>query len=291
MAQRWFGGRRRQPGVDAEDTAPAAGEQLWVPCVRCSQVLFAREWERNQKVCMRCGHHARLTARERIDLLLDEGTFEERDAGLVSADPLGFPDYPRKLQQHQQRTGMEDAVVTGTGSLEGMPLAVGVTDFHFMGGSMGAVVGERITRITEYATAAQLPLILVSSTGGGVRQQEGLLGLMQMAKTGAALARRRNDGLLTLVLLTDPSLAGVMASWGSLGDILLAEPGATIGFAGERVAKQAQVSKIPAGFQTAEFQLAHGHLDRVVPRKDLKATVALILAFSGSEPQSESTGL
>lgn len=282
MAHGWFGRRRSSAPADSENGAPVVPEGLWTPCSRCKQLLFAREWERNLKVCMRCGHHARLTARERVDMLLDPGSFTEYDAGLLSADPLGFPDYTAKLEQHRQRSGMEDSILTGVGALNSAEIALAITDFHFMAGSMGCVVGERVTRIAERATARGLPLLLVSGTGGGVRQQEGLLGLMQMAKTAAALARHHDSGLLTIVLLTDPSLAGVMASWGSLGDLILAEPGALIGFAGERVAKQAQVGRAPTDFQTAEYQLGRGQIDRVVPRKELKATVSLALQFAGA---------
>lgn len=290
MANGWFG-KRKGPRAAEGGGPPAPGvpEGLWTQCPRCRELLFTREWERNLKVCLKCGHHSRLSARERLDLLLDHGSFLELDADLVSVNPLDFPGYTAKLQEHRERSGMRDAVLSGEGMLDGGTITVAVTDFQFMGGSMGSVVGERITRAVERATARRVPTLLVSGTGGGARQQEGLLSLMQMAKTAGALARHHEAGLLAMVLLTDMSLAGVMASWGSLGDVILAEPGAKIGFAGERVAQQAQVTRVPADFQTAEYQLAHGQLDQVVARKDLRDTLALLLRFAGgSGPTSGS---
>ena len=288
MANGWFGKRKRpQVPEGAQAGGAPVPEDLFTQCPKCRELLFTREWERNYKVCMKCGYHFRLSARERLELLLDPGTFLERDADLLSLNPLEFPDYSAKLEEHRRRSGLKDAVLTGDGVLNGHRLTLSVTDFSFMGGSMGSVVGERITRAVERATQQGLPTLLISGTGGGARQQEGLLSLMQMARTSAAIARQHAAGLLTLVVLTDMSLAGVMASWGSLGDIILAEPGAKIGFAGERVAQQAQVTKVPADFQTAEFQLAHGQIDKVVPRKDLRDTIARLLDFAApSAPAS-----
>jgi len=291
MANGWFrkqaGGDRRPPDDGPRETAGDIPEGMWIKCPKCRDLLFAKELERNLKVCTKCGYHFRLTARERIDLLLDPGSFVEHDAGLASVNPLDFPDYTQKLEEHRRRTGMSEAVLSGEGALEGQMLTLAVTDFHFMGGSMGSVVGERITRAVERATKVGVPTLLISGTGGGARQQEGLLALMQMAKTSAALARHHDAGLLAVVLLTDMSLAGVMASWGSLGDVMLAEPGAKIGFAGERVSQQAQVMKVPADFQTAEFHLAHGQLDKVVQRKDLRDTIARVMRFAGAPVKAE----
>ncbi len=274
MASGFF--RKRRPDEDLP-------EGLWIPCPKCREALFTREWERSLRVCGKCGHHSRLNARERIDLLLDEGTFREHAAGLTSTDPLDFPGYQSALERYRKSTQMGDAVLSGEGLLEGMPLTVAVTDANFMMGSMGSVVGERITRAIERATERRIPTLLVSGSGGGARMHEGLLSLMQMAKTAAALARHNQAGHLTLVLLTDPSMGGVTASWGMLGDVILAEPGAMIGFAGLRVSQQAQVHKVPADFQSAEFQRDHGQIDRVVPRKELKATLASLMRFAGVE--------
>lgn len=275
MANGWFGKRIQKP-VDIN-----VPEGLFTQCGKCREQLFKREWERNLKVCMKCGNHDRYSARERIELLLDENSFRELDADLVSNDPLKFPSYAESLAKYRKQTGMLDAIVTGEGTLEGHPLTISVTDANFMMGSMGSVVGERIARAIERATERRIPTVLVSGTGGGARMQEGLLSLMQMAKTSGAIARHHAEGLLTIVILTDPSMAGVLASWGSLGDVILAEPGARIGFVGQRVSQQANVSKVPADFQTAEFQLAHGQIDQIAARKDMKAAVARLFQFAG----------
>jgi acetyl-CoA carboxylase carboxyl transferase subunit beta len=278
MANGWF--RKRK-----QEEIP---EGLFMQCPKCRELLFTREWERNLKVCARCGHHFRLTARERLDLLLDDATFEEWDDNLLSANPLEFPRYSESLERYRTGTGLTDAVLSGAGSIGGRPLVVAVTDAHFMMGSMGSVVGERIVRALERATERGWPALLVSGSGGGARMQEGLLSLMQMARTSGALARHSDAGLLALVLLTDPTMGGVTASWGSLGDIILAEPGAMIGFAGQRVSKQAQVAKVPADFQTAEFHLKHGQIDRIVPRRELRDMISLLLQFSGTALEAES---
>jgi acetyl-CoA carboxylase carboxyl transferase subunit beta len=270
MANGWF--RKRKDGEEFP-------EGLWVKCDKCRELLFKREWERNLKVCSKCGHHFRLTARERIELLVDEGSFVEYDAQLVSTDPLGFPNYQASLERYRKLTNEPDAVVSGDGVIDGLPVSIAVTDANFMMGSMGSVVGERITRALERATERRIPAILVSGTGGGARMHEGLLSLMQMAKTSGAIARHHDAGLFTLALLTDPTMGGVTASWGMLGDVNLAEPGAMIGFAGLRVSKQANVSKVPNDFQTAEFQQNHGQIDKVVPRTELRDTVATLIKF------------
>ncbi len=274
MANGWFRKRKEEPR-----NVP---EGLFTQCNKCREQLFTREWERNLKVCMKCGHHHRFSARERIELLIDAGAFHELDANLASNNPLDFPGYAESLERNRTKTGMTDAIVSGAGTLEGIPLTISVTDANFMMGSMGSVVGERIARAVEHATERRIPTVLVSGTGGGARMHEGLLSLMQMAKTSAAIARHHAAGLMTVVVLTEPSMAGVLASWGSLGDIILAEPGAMIGFVGQRVSQQANVSKVPADFQTAEFQLAHGQVDVIVPRKDLKATLARMFQFAGT---------
>lgn len=282
MANGWFRKRKAPPRG-----APGAGSSAipagtWTPCTQCGQSLFTPQLERLFKVCPQCGYHFRLTASERIALLLDEGSFVERDGELTSSDPLGFPGYRKSLDKNREATCLVDAIVSGEGTLAGHPVTIAVTDARFMMGSMGSVVGERLTRAVERATERRIPAVLVSGTGGGARMHEGLLSLMQMAKTSGAIARHHRAGLLSVVLLTDPSMAGVLASWASLGDVILAEPRAMIGFVGQRVSKQAQVSKVPADYQTAEFQLAHGQVDRVVPRKDLKDTIATLFQFAGA---------
>jgi acetyl-CoA carboxylase carboxyl transferase subunit beta len=274
MAKGWFRKQKRP-----EDELP---EGLWIQCEspKCRELLFVREWERNLKVCRKCGYHFRLTAAERVDLLADPESFVERDTDIVPRNPLDFPKYSESLTRYQQATGRNDAILSGEARLEGRPFTLAITEARFMMGSMGSVVGERLTRSVERATELGAPAVLVSGTGGGARMQEGILALMQMAKTSGAIAQHHRAGLLTVVVLTDPSMAGVLASWASLGDVILAEPGAMIGFVGQRVSKQANVSKVPTDFQTAEFQLAHGQVDRVVPRKDLRATLGTLFAFA-----------
>lgn len=272
MGNGWFRKRKDSPNEFPEG--------LWTQCTKCRELLFTREWERNLKVCLKCGFHFRLPARERIELLVDPDTFTELDASLASTNPLNFPKYSEALERYRKDTGEVDAVISGEAEMGGMPLTLAVTSANFMMGSMGSVVGEKVTRALERATERGIPALLVSGSGGGARMHEGLLSLMQMAKTSGALARHHEAGLPAFVLLTDPSMGGVSASWGSLGDVILAEPGAMIGFAGLRVSQQAQVQKVPADFQTAEFQLAHGQIDRVVPRKELRDTLIRLLQFA-----------
>jgi acetyl-CoA carboxylase carboxyl transferase subunit beta len=282
MPDGWF--RRKQSASSKRSLqarVQAIPEGLWTPCPRCRELLFTRELEKSLKVCKKCNYHVWLTAAERIDLLLDEGTFVERDENLRTVDPLGFPKYDEKLARYQEATGMTEAVLSGEGELLGMPVAIGVTDARFIRGSMGSVVGERITRAIERAIEREIAVILVSGSGGGARMEEGLLSLMQMAKTSGALARLHQAGLLAIGVLTDQSMAGVLASWASLGDVILAEPGARIGFVGERVSQQAQVTKQTSEYQTSEFQLKHGMIDMVCHRKDLKEAIGRLLQFAG----------
>lgn len=267
------------PGAGRKGEPGATG--LWSQCPRCREIIFTPELERNLKVCRKCNYHFRLTARERVEGLLDPGRFVERDDNLATVNPLEFQGYAESLNRYQRITNMNEAVLSGDGELDGIPVTIAVTDSFFLMGTMASVVGERITRTVERASDQGIACILVSGTGGGARMQEGLLSLMQMAKTSGALARHHRRGLLSIVILTDPSMAGVLASWGSLGDVILAEPGASIGFAGQRVAQQAGVHKVPTDFQTAEFQLTHGQVDRVCQRKELREMVGKILAFAG----------
>jgi acetyl-CoA carboxylase carboxyl transferase subunit beta len=251
-------------------------EGLMNKCPKCGNIQYSKELEKNLKVCASCGYHFRLTARERIAMTMDDGQLREFDAGMQSGDPLGFPGYAAKLEQQKAKTGMNEAVVTGTGTIGGHPVVIGVMDFHFFTGSMGSVVGEKITRAIEYAHRERLPLIIFS-TSGGARMQESIFSLMQMAKTSAALARFQDDGGLYISVMTDPTTGGVTASFASLGDYNLAEPGALIGFAGRIVIEQTIRQKLPDNFQTAEFNLQHGQLDKVVHRKDMKAVLAKLL--------------
>ncbi|MGQ9524436.1 MAG: acetyl-CoA carboxylase carboxyltransferase subunit beta [Armatimonadota bacterium] len=273
--------------------APGAAEQqgrmpdgLWEKCPKCERAIFRRDLEKNLRVCTNCGYHFRLPAYERIALLTEPGSFSEWDADITACDPLGFPGYKEKLERDRGRTGLNDAVVTGGARIGRFDVAIGVTDFRFLAGAMNSVVGERITRCIEGATAKRIPLVLVSGTGGGASMYEGILSLMQMPKTAAALARHHRAKLLYVGILTDASMAGVLASWGSLGDVILAEPGASIGFTGDRVSKQASVGKKPPDFQTAEFQLRNGMVDAVVQRKDLKTVLLKILSWAHGEERS-----
>lgn len=268
----------RLPFRPRKDSFPP---DLWTKCPSCEEMLFNRQLDKAGRVCPNCGHHFRLPARERIEQLLDPGSFAERDAGLQSVDPLGFVDqkpYPDRLAAAQVATGMREAAVWGTGRIDGRPVALAVMDFGFMGGSMGAVVGEKIARAAEGAAAERIPLLIVSASGGA-RMQEGTLALMQLAKTVAALERLREARVPYISILTDPTTGGVFASFAALGDLNLAEPNALIGFAGARVSAGTIAQELPPGFQRAEFLFEHGFVDRVVPRTELRAELSRILPY------------
>ena len=245
-------------------------------CPACGAEVPRGELHKNLYVCPRCGHHHAVSAYYRLSLVLDPGTFRELDERLASADPLAFPGYAGKLADAGRRTGLSEAVVTATGRIDGRRTAVGVLDSRFFMGSMSAAVGEKVTRLVEYAEKNRLPLILFSASGGA-RMQEGILSLMQMAKTAAALEHFSAAGGLYISVLTHPTTGGVTASFASLGDYMLAEPGALVGFAGPRVVEQTIGQPVPEGFQSAEYQLSHGFLDAVVPRKELRATLSRLL--------------
>ena len=269
---------------------PGAGERRmiipdgsWIKCKSCGQTLYFDRLEDNSLVCWYCGYHLPMTAAQRIKLLTDENSFEELDRELRSADPLDFFDsksYKSRLQENEKKTGLTDAAVCGTATLDGRKFALGVMDFRFMGASMGSVVGERITRLVEHAVDHKLNVVLVTASGGA-RMQEGILSLMQMPKTCGALERLAEANLAYIVIATNPTYGGVTASFASIGDVILAEPGAMIGFAGPRVIQETTNSKLPEGFQTAEFLLEKGMIDRVVERKNLRRELSSLLEYFG----------
>jgi acetyl-CoA carboxylase carboxyl transferase subunit beta len=270
--------RRPKYGAVERRDIPAG---VWAKCPKCGATVYHRDLVRNLKVCPACGFHHRLTAEERLAATVDEGTFEEHDAGIISGDPLRFEGYADKLREAREKTGGADAVITGVGAIEGARTALAALDFAFMGGSMGSVVGEKIARIAERAVAQRLPLVVFSASGGA-RMQEGALSLMQLAKTSAAIARLHEARLPYLSVMCDPTTGGVTASFAFQGDVILAEPGAMIGFAGRRVIEQTIRRKLPDHFQTAEFCLEHGLIDMVVPRPAMRATLGRLLRFFGA---------
>ncbi len=256
-------------------------EGVWTKCPKCSTMLYDKELDENLKVCRHCNYHFPITARERIHSLVETCSFEEMDANLASVDVLqftGVTSYTSKLESYQSSTGLKDAVLTGICRLGSQRVALGVMDFNFLGGSMGSVVGEKLTRLIEAATDKGLPLIIIS-TSGGARMYEGMFSLMQMAKTSGALAYHGRKKLPYISVLTHPTTAGVMASYATLGDLILAEPGAMIGFAGPRVIKDTTQAELPPGFQTAEFLLEHGLIDAIVPRQELKERLSSYLGY------------
>ena len=271
---------------------PQDDAQLWTRCPECAELWQRRKLERRLFVCPRCGYHFRLGADQRLGMLLDRSSFAERDAGLGSRDVLDFPDdpsYERRLAEVGARTGHREAVLTGTGRIAGITVAIGVFEFAFMGGSMGSAVGEKLTRLIEHALGERLPLVIVSASGGA-RMQEGIYSLMQMAKLTVALGRLRAAGLPYVSVLTDPTTGGVAASVGLLGDVNLAEPRALIGFAGPRVIMQARSEEMPEDFQRSEFVMKHGFLDGVVERRELRPTLARLLRLLTARPSVQGVG-
>jgi acetyl-CoA carboxylase carboxyl transferase subunit beta len=268
------GGRKRREDIP---------EGLFQKCPGCGEVVHEIEVTENQRICPHCDHHFPQSAKERIESLLDPGSFVEMDASLHSVDSLrfqGMATYKDRLKKYQESTGLIDAVLSGYGTLEGIRVAIAVMDFAFLAATMGSVVGERITRVIEYATAERIPVIIISASGGA-RMYEGMLSLMQMAKTSGALARHAEARLPYISVLTNPTTAGVMASYASLGDIIMAEPKSMIGFAGPRVIKETTHQDLPKGFQTAEFLEEHGLIDQIVHRKNLRPRIAEFLRFLG----------
>jgi acetyl-CoA carboxylase carboxyl transferase subunit beta len=261
-----------------EDNKPYIPNGMWIKCSECKRVLYKPDLDRNNKVCQHCGHHFRMNAWERIRLIMDKDSFEEFDADMQSDNPIEFDGYEDKLDNMKKKTGLNEAVVTGKGTIGKMPAVACFMDSNFMMGSMGSVVGEKITRAIENSIKLKLPIIIFT-TSGGARMQEGIFSLMQMAKISAALSRLDKEGLLYITVLTDPTTGGVTASFAMLGDIILAEPHALVGFAGKRVIEQTIHQKLPEGFQSAEFLLQHGFIDRIVSRDNLKSTLKDILVI------------
>ncbi|MBD2678419.1 MULTISPECIES: acetyl-CoA carboxylase, carboxyltransferase subunit beta [Nostoc] len=277
----WFANRRKSGSTSLERQEREIADGLWHKCSNCGVLTYTKDLRSNQMVCVECGHHNRVDSDERIRQLIDHNTWKPLDEHLRPTDPLQFRDrkpYSDRLRESQEKLGLIDAVKTGLGQINGLPVALGVMDFRFMGGSMGSVVGEKLTRLIEQATQRRYPVVIVC-TSGGARMQEGMLSLMQMAKISAALQRHQDARLLYIPVLTNPTTGGVTASFAMLGDIILAEPKATIGFAGRRVIEQTLREKLPDDFQTAEDLLQHGFVDDIVPRTQLKNTLAQLIAL------------
>ncbi len=279
----WF--RRRDEG-EGRGKKVVIAEGLWIRCESCKEIVYRAEVERAGRVCPKCRYAFRIGARERIALLADPGSFEERDAGLLTADPLGFKDtrrYRDRVRAAREKTGVTEAVVSGLARIGGFPVVLCAFDFGFLGGSMGSVAGEKLTRAIELAADKHVPLVIVSASGGA-RMQEGILSLMQMAKTSAALERLAAERLPYISVLTDPTTGGVTASFAMLGDVILAEPRALIGFAGPRVIAETIRQPLPEGFQRSEFLLEHGQIDLIVERSQLRDTLKRLLAFFADQP-------
>lgn len=268
--------KKKQVAVQSEAENRDIPEGIWIKCTRCNEILLSKDLDKNYKVCQKCGFYFRLTVAERIKMTLDEGSFREMDAGMLPVNPFKLADYDNKLIEARKRSGLNEAVVTGEGTIEGFPVIIAVMDTSFMMASMGTVVGDKITRAIEAATAKQKPLIIFCASGGA-RMQEGILSLMQLAKTVEALAKLDEAGQLYISVLTDPTTGGVSASFAALGDVILAEPEAMIGFTGPRVIEQTIRQKLPEGFQRAEFFKEHGFVDKIVPRPQMKETLAKLL--------------
>ena len=281
----WFSKKPRIVPLDPieGDTRPSRMQGLWSKCDACDEIVYRQEMEKNWNVCLACGHHMPWMARSRLNALLDEGTFEEFDRGLEPVDPLGFSDskkYRDRLKSTRKALGENDAFISGVGRIEGRQVSVGCFVFEFMGGSMGSVVGEKVTRVFERAHELDCPAIVFSASGGA-RMQEGIFSLMQMAKTSAALARFRQTGKPYISVLLHPTTGGVAASFSWLGDVILAEPKALIGFAGPRVIEQTIRQKLPEGFQRSEFLLEHGMIDAIVPRRELRQRLGQLVGLLG----------
>ncbi|MDC0832217.1 acetyl-CoA carboxyl transferase [Leptolyngbya valderiana BDU 20041] len=284
----WFADRRKLNSMGQKPQEREIAEGLWTKCESCGVLTYTKDLRANQMVCPECEHHIRIFSEERIQQLIDRDTWQPLDEHLRPTDPLGFRDrkaYRDRISDYQSKTQLNDAVQTGLGQIDGCPVALGVMDFRFMGGSMGSVVGEKLARLVERGTQERRPVVIVCASGGA-RMQEGMLSLMQMAKISGALQRHRAARLLYVPVLTHPTTGGVTASFAMLGDIILAEPKATIGFAGRRVIEQTLRQKLPENFQSAEDLLTHGFVDAIVPRPQLKNTLAQLVRLHSTPPES-----
>ncbi|KPJ50681.1 MAG: hypothetical protein AMJ41_01015 [candidate division Zixibacteria bacterium DG_27] len=274
----WF--KKARVGIDSANKREVP-DGLWTKCPDCGEITYVKELEKSYWVCRICSYHFRLKSDNYIKMILDDGHLEEHDADLVSGDPLKFKDskrYPMRIRQAQEKTGLKEAVRAGIGKIDGRLVSFAVMDFHFIGGSMGSVVGEKIARAIERSLEGEIPLVIIS-TSGGARMQEGILSLFQMAKTSALLSELQKTNIPYISVLANPTTAGVMASYASLGDIIIAEPKALLGFAGQRVIQQTIKQELPEGFQTSEFFLEHGFVDLISPRKDLRKNLSLLLGY------------
>ncbi|MED4130643.1 MULTISPECIES: acetyl-CoA carboxylase, carboxyltransferase subunit beta [Shouchella] len=270
--------KKRYATIPSERAKIEVPEGLMTKCPSCRTIMYTKDLKKNLSVCRTCGHHHRMGAWERIEALIDEGTFQEMDADVIGGNPLAFPDYEKKLEADRKKTGLNEACVSGVGELNGHSVVLAVMDPHFRMASMGAAVGEKLTRAIEKAIETKHPLIIVAASGGA-RMQEGMISLMQMAKTSAALEKLDRTGGLFISVMTHPTTGGVSASFASLGDYNFAEPKALVGFAGRRIIEQTIREELPEDFQTAEFLLEHGQLDRVIPRLEMKDTLTTVLAI------------
>jgi acetyl-CoA carboxylase carboxyl transferase subunit beta len=279
----WFK-KTREERVDKKVKIP---EGLWLKCENCKEIVYKKEIEKNLKVCPKCNYHFRITAQERLELIIDKDSFTETNPNMTSVDPLNFRDtksYPDRIKENQSRSGLKDAVITGEALINGYPATIAIMDFSFLGGSMGSVVGEKIARAAESAIEKKMPFVTVASSGGA-RMQEGIYSLMQMAKVTAAIGRLKDAGIPYISILSDPTFGGVTASFAMLGDIIIAEPKSLIGFAGPRVIEQTIKQQLPENFQRAEFILEHGMIDIVASRKDLKDTLSTVIGHLSGVPQ------
>jgi acetyl-CoA carboxylase carboxyl transferase subunit beta len=284
----WF---KKEEGKEEKETREelTLSDELWIKCNSCNEIIYRKVIERNLQVCPKCNYHFQIPARKRVEWLIDPGTFIEKDADLISGDPLEFKDskrYPHRIKESQETTGQKDAIICGEGKIEGQPAMIGIFEFNFMGGSLGSVVGEKITRLIERGIEKKFCVVIFCASGGA-RMQEGILSLMQMAKTSAALAKLQEAKIPYISVLTDPTTGGVSASIAMLGDIIIAEPKAMIGFAGPRVIKETIRAELPEGFQRSEYLLEHGMVDLIVERKDLRHTLASLLEMLGTGNQKQ----
>jgi len=278
----WF--KKARVGIDSANKREVP-DGLWTKCPDCGEIIYVKELEKSCWACRICSHHFRVKSDDYIKMILDDGRLEEHDADLVSGDPLKFKDskrYPARIRQAQEKTGLTEAVRAGIGRIDGRTVSFAVMDFRFIGGSMGSVVGEKVARAIERSLEQKIPLVVISASGGA-RMQEGILSLMQMAKTSALLSQLQKTNIPYISVLTNPTTAGVMASYASLGDIIIAEPKALLGFAGQRVIQQTIKQELPEGFQTSEFFLEHGFVDLISPRKDLKKNLSLLLGYLSND--------